>query len=37
VAAIEQAGFLVQARLERMNYPGEVETRSGYLLARRPD
>lgn len=36
VAAMERTGFLVQARLERMNYPGEAETRRGYLLARRP-
>ena len=34
MATTERAGFLVQARLERVNYPGEVETRRGYLLAR---
>jgi hypothetical protein len=36
MAVMERAGFLVQAQLERVNYPGEVETRRGYLLARRP-
>jgi ubiquinone/menaquinone biosynthesis C-methylase UbiE len=35
--AAEQAGFDVQAKLERVSYPGEVETRRGYLLARRRD
>ena len=35
-AALEQAGLTVQAQLERTSYPGEVETRRGYLLARRP-
>ena len=34
-AIMERAGFLPQAQLERVNYPGEVETRRGYLLARR--
>jgi hypothetical protein len=34
MATMERAGFLVQARLERVNHPGEVETRRGYLLAR---
>lgn len=29
------AGFSVQARLERVNYPEEVETRRAYILARR--
>jgi SAM-dependent methyltransferase len=37
VEAIEDAGFLVDARLERRNHPGEVETRRGYLVARRRD
>ena len=32
-----RAGFAVTARLERTSYPGEVETRRGYLLARRAD
>jgi SAM-dependent methyltransferase len=35
-ATMERAGFFLQAQLERVNYPGEVETRRGYLLARRP-
>jgi ubiquinone/menaquinone biosynthesis C-methylase UbiE len=30
------AGFAVEAQLERISYPGEAETRRGYLLARRP-
>ena len=30
------AGFAVDAQLERTSYPGEAETRRGYLLARRP-
>jgi SAM-dependent methyltransferase len=34
-AAMEDAGFVVDARLERGNHPEEVETRRGYLLARR--
>jgi ubiquinone/menaquinone biosynthesis C-methylase UbiE len=33
--ATEDAGFLVEARLERSSYPEEVETRRAYLLARR--
>jgi hypothetical protein len=33
--ALETAGFCIQASLERVNYPGEVETRRAYLLARR--
>jgi SAM-dependent methyltransferase len=32
--ALQQAGLGVQARIERTSYPGEVETRRGYLLAR---
>jgi SAM-dependent methyltransferase len=35
VKALEDAGFVVDARLERRNHPEEVETRRGYLLARR--
>ncbi len=33
--AMEDAAFLVEARLERTSYPEEVETRRAYLLARR--
>lgn len=33
--AIERAGFCAEMRLERVSYPGEVETRRAYLLARR--
>ncbi len=33
--ALERAGFRVEMRLERMNYPAEVETNRAYLLARR--
>ena len=33
--AIEGAGFQTEMRLERVSYPGEVETRRAYLLARR--
>jgi SAM-dependent methyltransferase len=36
VAEMEAAGLAVDARLERRHHPGEVETRRGYLLARRP-
>jgi SAM-dependent methyltransferase len=32
---LEDAGFRVEARLERASYPQEVETRRAYLLARR--
>ena len=35
-AAMEAPGLVVEARLERVSYPGEVDTRRGYLLARRP-
>jgi SAM-dependent methyltransferase len=35
VTAMEATGFVVDARLERGNHPEEVETRRGYLLARR--
>lgn len=33
--ALQDAGFLVQMRLERTSYPAEIETRRAYLLARR--
>lgn len=33
--ALERAGFSTQMHLERMSYPGEVDTRRAYLLARR--
>jgi SAM-dependent methyltransferase len=33
--AMERAGLSVEARLERASYPGEVDTRRGYLLGRR--
>jgi SAM-dependent methyltransferase len=33
--AMEGAGFRIEMRLERLSYPAEVETRRGYLLARR--
>jgi SAM-dependent methyltransferase len=32
--ALEDAGFAVEMSLERASYPGEVETRRAYLLAR---
>jgi ubiquinone/menaquinone biosynthesis C-methylase UbiE len=32
--ALERAGFRTQMHLERMSYPGEVDTRRAYLLAR---
>jgi ubiquinone/menaquinone biosynthesis C-methylase UbiE len=35
VEAMEDAGFLVEVRLERTSYPEEIETRRAYLLARR--
>jgi SAM-dependent methyltransferase len=35
--AIDRAGFRTQMRLERVSYPGEVDTRRAYLLARTPD
>jgi SAM-dependent methyltransferase len=34
-AAIEHAGFRTEMSLERVSYPGEVNTRRAYLLARR--
>jgi ubiquinone/menaquinone biosynthesis C-methylase UbiE len=35
VDELDAAGFEVEARLERTNYPEEVETRRAYLVARR--
>ena len=35
--AIERSGFRAEMRLERLSYPGEVETRRAYLLARRQE
>ncbi len=35
--AIERSGFRTEMRLDRVSYPGEVETRRAYLLARRQD
>lgn len=35
--AIEAAGFRTEMRLERVSYPGEVDTRRAYLLARRQE
>jgi SAM-dependent methyltransferase len=35
--AIERSGFRAEIRLERVSYPGEVETRRAYLLARRQE
>jgi SAM-dependent methyltransferase len=35
-AALEAAGFTLRARLERVAYPAEVDTRRAYLLAGRP-
>jgi SAM-dependent methyltransferase len=34
IEALEDAGFVVDAILERANYPEEVETRRAYILAR---
>jgi SAM-dependent methyltransferase len=34
---LQRAGFAVEAQIERASYPGEVETRRAYLLARRQD
>ncbi|MET9954313.1 methyltransferase domain-containing protein [Streptomyces sp. NPDC006339] len=36
-AALREAGFLIEAELERAPYPHEAETRRCYLLARRAD
>jgi SAM-dependent methyltransferase len=35
--ALECAGFSIQMRMERVAYPGEVDTRRAYLLAQRQD
>jgi hypothetical protein len=35
--AIERSGFRTEMRLERMSYPGEMETCRAYLLARRQE
>lgn len=35
IPLVEQSGLVVEARLERQNYPDEIETRRAYLLARR--
>lgn len=35
-AQLNGAGLVVEARIERAHYPAEVQTRRGYLLARRP-
>ncbi|HWG11642.1 MAG TPA: methyltransferase domain-containing protein [Streptosporangiaceae bacterium] len=35
-AALEAAGFTLRARLERVAYPAEVDTRRAYLLDERP-
>jgi ubiquinone/menaquinone biosynthesis C-methylase UbiE len=37
VGAIEGAGFVLQATLERVAYPDEVATRRAYVLTRRDD
>jgi SAM-dependent methyltransferase len=34
---MRRAGLAVEAQIERTSYPGEVETRRAYLLARRQD
>ncbi len=36
VAAVVAAGLVVEAQVERVNYPEEVETRRAYVMARRP-
>ncbi|MGK4578643.1 hypothetical protein [Kitasatospora sp. HPMI-4] len=33
---LEEAGLIVEARLERASYPQEVGTRRAYVMARRP-
>ncbi len=35
VQVMEEAGFAVDARLDRANHPGEVETRRAYVVGRR--
>jgi hypothetical protein len=34
-SVLEHTGFRVETRLERVAYPGEVDTRRAYVLARR--
>ncbi|MEV0246747.1 class I SAM-dependent methyltransferase [Nocardia sp. NPDC050712] len=36
-ALLAEAGFLIDAAVERRAYPSEVDTQRGYLLARRSD
>jgi len=36
IDTLGEAGFVVEARLERASYPEEVQTRRAYVLARRP-
>jgi len=36
IDALEGAGLIGEATIERLSYPEEVETRRAYLLARRP-
>jgi SAM-dependent methyltransferase len=36
VETLGESGFVVEARMERTNYPEEGDTRRGYVLARRP-
>jgi len=36
IESLESAGLVLEAKMERVNYPEEVETRRAYLLARRP-
>jgi len=35
IESMKETGFVVEARLERSNYPEEVETKRAYLLVRR--
>lgn len=35
IEALKDAGFAMEARLERANYPQEAETCRGYVVARR--
>jgi ubiquinone/menaquinone biosynthesis C-methylase UbiE len=36
ITHMSAAGLITEARIERLSYRGEVETRRGYLIARRP-
>jgi hypothetical protein len=36
VGLLGGGGIVIEAQLERHNYPREVETRRAYVLARRP-